>query len=71
MNDNNNEWHSIHYFFSEGRTEVVSSSEQIAGTEEDAPTESTDRKQEKKDEDEQGTVNTSNTISGWKSEQCQ
>lgn len=48
----------IHYlFFSEGQTGVVSSSKQTVETEEDAPTEITDEKQEK-DQDEQGTANT-------------
>lgn len=41
---------------SEEQTETVSSSEEIVGTEEDAP---------KEDQDEQGTANTSHMMSDW------
>lgn len=51
------------FFLSEGQTETVISSEQIVRTEENAPTESPVMKQEQKDQDEQGTSNTSHMMS--------
>lgn len=56
MNCNSNNSNLLLYF-SDGQTEVVSSSEQIVETVEDAPTEIIDEKQEN-DHDEQGTANT-------------